>query len=697
MDSPNTLRHRLEALVVGELEKDLQGDKITGERAQEIASIFLEAVPENITDSELLKIIPLLDDKASELAPVVFKILSERDEQEKTKQLDHLRMMIGVCKMADLSVESPQPRHYRRHEAMTEYRDVKANERKQKIEKSAEREHKRQEAIKAISKDKPNVPERIDLENLAGLPGTIQAETVVNQEASEGDMQVSEIQTEEVAETSASEEAGEDKLIYAESFLDPDVRKIYLEVRKETDENSQVKRAENPMVPSYIDTWNQVRNEIGSKRWDQFVIDYPEKAQAYAKNDKWIKAALERLNGVSEPSVEQEFKLRRNDKSNGADTWYGQGNLSTEGDVLIYSRERNKPTNIFAPDSKLHDQEEERLAKNYSPRRLGLAVVDAALSGEAGREVKVPSAILWKILETNPKELGTKTAVRLGPRTNSSLLERFSPIHVQRWRETTFDLPDNDVRTFKPFELKVRNSDGDERTIEVNSSWKKLTVDQKTLTAMQQKAVEYIEQQVNSGNMPADLLDAARGLLLSHQAQDTVRFAPFKKKVGGESPASPREHATLLQNLVPDVWTASGSLRQDGRNIVYENDNLRRKKDARSVQIATADTKDETRIVLTRQAWDILERVPTNIKDKNSAEYRTNMPNALTNPTQDRQGLWKRFVKPFTADSDTLMKMQGMIRDYVADNVAKETMDESFLKAVDGIIKYKHSIYPGTR
>jgi len=89
-----TLRQKLEALIVRELEKSLQADQITGERAQEIAIIVLEAVPENITDSELLKIIPLLDDKASELAPVVYKMLSERDEQERTKQLDHLRGMI---------------------------------------------------------------------------------------------------------------------------------------------------------------------------------------------------------------------------------------------------------------------------------------------------------------------------------------------------------------------------------------------------------------------------------------------------------------------------------------------------------------------------------------------------------------------------------------------------------------------------
>ncbi len=89
-----TLRQKLEASIVRELEKSLQNDQITGERAQEIANIVLEAVPEQVTDSELMKIIPTLDDKASELAPVVFKILSERDGQERIKKLENLRNMI---------------------------------------------------------------------------------------------------------------------------------------------------------------------------------------------------------------------------------------------------------------------------------------------------------------------------------------------------------------------------------------------------------------------------------------------------------------------------------------------------------------------------------------------------------------------------------------------------------------------------
>lgn len=88
------LRKRLEEMVVNELEKNLKENKITGERAQEIAKIFLATVPENISEEELLRIIPKLDDKASELAGVVYEILSDIDEEERNKKMEHLKNML---------------------------------------------------------------------------------------------------------------------------------------------------------------------------------------------------------------------------------------------------------------------------------------------------------------------------------------------------------------------------------------------------------------------------------------------------------------------------------------------------------------------------------------------------------------------------------------------------------------------------
>ncbi|OGD94170.1 hypothetical protein A3A48_02840 [Candidatus Curtissbacteria bacterium RIFCSPLOWO2_01_FULL_37_9] len=88
------LRQKLEAMIVKELAEKLMAGEITGDRAKEIAKIVLDAVPENVTEVELIRTIAALDDKASELAGVVYRILSDKDEHEKSKKLDHLRNMI---------------------------------------------------------------------------------------------------------------------------------------------------------------------------------------------------------------------------------------------------------------------------------------------------------------------------------------------------------------------------------------------------------------------------------------------------------------------------------------------------------------------------------------------------------------------------------------------------------------------------
>src|SRR3989344_5334395 len=89
-----TLRQKLESMIVRELQEKLKTGEITGDRAKVIAKIVLEMVPEDIVEEELAKIIPQLDDKISELAGVVYQILSDKDEQERSKKLDHLRNMI---------------------------------------------------------------------------------------------------------------------------------------------------------------------------------------------------------------------------------------------------------------------------------------------------------------------------------------------------------------------------------------------------------------------------------------------------------------------------------------------------------------------------------------------------------------------------------------------------------------------------
>lgn len=88
------LRQKLESLIVGELQEKLKAGEITGDRAKEIANIVLEAVPEDISHEDLLRIIPSLDDKTSELASVVYAILSEIDDKQRIKKMENLRILI---------------------------------------------------------------------------------------------------------------------------------------------------------------------------------------------------------------------------------------------------------------------------------------------------------------------------------------------------------------------------------------------------------------------------------------------------------------------------------------------------------------------------------------------------------------------------------------------------------------------------
>lgn len=92
------LRQKLESMVVRELTSELQQKKITGDRAKEIAQIFLQTVPEDISHEELLSVIAKLDDNISELAGVVLEILSQNDDSVKQNELEKVRGLINSYK-----------------------------------------------------------------------------------------------------------------------------------------------------------------------------------------------------------------------------------------------------------------------------------------------------------------------------------------------------------------------------------------------------------------------------------------------------------------------------------------------------------------------------------------------------------------------------------------------------------------------
>lgn len=75
------------------LEK-LQKQEINFKKAQEIAKFILQAIPENISDQELLKVIPKLDDNFSELAPIVLKYLKKQKEIETNQQIEKIKQIL---------------------------------------------------------------------------------------------------------------------------------------------------------------------------------------------------------------------------------------------------------------------------------------------------------------------------------------------------------------------------------------------------------------------------------------------------------------------------------------------------------------------------------------------------------------------------------------------------------------------------
>ena len=68
--------------------------EIDFKKAQEIAKFILKAIPENISDDELLKIIPKLDDNFPQLASIVIKYLEMPDKIKREKEIEKIRNIL---------------------------------------------------------------------------------------------------------------------------------------------------------------------------------------------------------------------------------------------------------------------------------------------------------------------------------------------------------------------------------------------------------------------------------------------------------------------------------------------------------------------------------------------------------------------------------------------------------------------------
>ena len=88
------LLSRLESDLALLLLKKLYEQEIGWEKAKSIAKFILKAIPENISDDELLKIIPKLDDNFPQLASIVIKYLEMPDKIKREKEIEKIRNIL---------------------------------------------------------------------------------------------------------------------------------------------------------------------------------------------------------------------------------------------------------------------------------------------------------------------------------------------------------------------------------------------------------------------------------------------------------------------------------------------------------------------------------------------------------------------------------------------------------------------------
>lgn len=72
----------------------LEGFELNFDRASKIAKFVLSRLPENLTDEQVMQLIPSLDDEFIELAGIVHKHLSEYEEKYKEKVVEKAEDLI---------------------------------------------------------------------------------------------------------------------------------------------------------------------------------------------------------------------------------------------------------------------------------------------------------------------------------------------------------------------------------------------------------------------------------------------------------------------------------------------------------------------------------------------------------------------------------------------------------------------------
>lgn len=168
--------------------------------------------------------------------------------------------------MPESGSESPQVRRFRRSDPK-EYREAKRGERKQRAEG---KKIERKQALSALSKDKPEVADRTDLENLANLeqPTTSPPDANINNQPEISTPRQEIINAEEVVHDASSDKwKGSGSLRMNGDYLS------YL---------PEIKRRENPFVPG-----NKYHDNFEKYGVDYDPEEFPYSFRKDMKKNRW--------------------------------------------------------------------------------------------------------------------------------------------------------------------------------------------------------------------------------------------------------------------------------------------------------------------------------------------------------------------------------------------------------------------------
>ena len=94
MSKNSSLLFQLEQDIAKLLLAKLEHFEISLERASQIAKFILAHLPDNLTDEQVTKIIPSLDDEFTELAGIVHKHMLDYEEKYKNEVVENVQNLI---------------------------------------------------------------------------------------------------------------------------------------------------------------------------------------------------------------------------------------------------------------------------------------------------------------------------------------------------------------------------------------------------------------------------------------------------------------------------------------------------------------------------------------------------------------------------------------------------------------------------